>query len=332
MTVKAFFAVWFLIFLSIIVREAWYFWSAPVVKVVPGKSVWRVNIEANMGKNINGLPGKLLTSIVFGGAELPNSFKAQLARVGLSHVVAASGMNVTLLAGGVYSLLRAFRFNRRLSVLLGIVLIVIYSSITGFEAPIVRAAIMASTLFLAPIVGRKSSGWAALLAAATIMLWVEPYLILNFGFLLSFTSMIGQMALIRLTAGVTDWWKVIIGIFGQTGAAILTTLPIVLIGFGKFSLVSIGTNALVLWTVEPLMILGIIITILGLVSTELARLASLPARPLLEYFLWVVQTFDRPEMVARISMNWLTAVGYYCLLAAAYLTLLRKQRGRLASS
>ncbi len=282
---------------------------------------FRLHLQSIFHRLLPGLPGELLASMVLGGSDLPTVFKRQLSRVGLSHVVAASGMNVTLLAAGLAGLLATLPLARKYKVIVMITLIGLYSGLTGFDPPIVRAALMASAVFLAPLVGRRSGSWTGLILTALIMLWVKPALLINFGFLLSFVSMIGQIGLITLNVKLLGLKGIIIGVFLQTLAAILVTLPIVVIGFSQFSLISIVTNVLVVWVIEPLMFLGIAASLSGLISVDLARLVVLPARPLLDYFLWIVHIFDRPEFVANLSLHWLGAVGYYLTLVAFYLWL-----------
>lgn len=289
----------------------------------------RLYLQSIIAKSFSLRQSQLLSGILLGSQDLPSSFKGQLANVGLSHVVAASGMNVTLVAGLVFGLFKSVPGNKRFKVSIGICLIFFYGGITGFDPPIVRACLMSACLFIAPLLGRQSSSFITLFVAAYLMLWVEPGLLEDFGFLLSFTSMIGQIALITLDIKVTNIFGLVTEVLGQTIAAILATLPIVLIGFSKFSLISIATNVLVVWTIEPLMLLGGLVLLLGVVSQELAYLASLPVYPLLDYFLWVVEFFDRPEFVWNIEMNFVSGAGYYLLLTAVYFLLrswLRKRR------
>lgn len=257
----------------------------------------------------------LLMGVVLGSTGLDSQFKKELVNTGLSHVVAASGMNVTLVSGGAWILLRSLRLRKIHLVGISIFIIVFYSTITGFEPPIVRAGLMAALGFAGTLLGRGSSLIPGLAWAGYFMLWADPSLVTDYSFLLSFSSMIGQGIVINRNWQLPMLPKLISDSFSQNFAAVLATLPIVLIGFGSFSLVSLFTNVLVLWTVEPLMLLGVVLGLVGNFFTDLGQIVALPTKVLLDYFLWVVETFNKLGWLFKIEKpSWLFAVGYYLLL------------------
>ncbi|MCL4390048.1 MAG: ComEC/Rec2 family competence protein [Patescibacteria group bacterium] len=264
---------------------------------------------------------QLLSGIVLGSIGLDRQFKIKLANVGLTHVVAASGMNVSLFSGFVIWLINAFRPTKIVRALLIIISIGFYCTITGFAPPIVRATIMAVVALLGEYLGRQKAGLVSLLTAAYLMLWALPELLVSASFLLSFTSMASQIFLSSLKIKLPNVRQLIIENFLQSFLAITFTLPIILIFFTSFSLVSLITNVLVLWTVEPLMILGGFTGLVGVISIDLARLVMLPASVLLDFFLWVVNAFgSHPEFLLKITGVDLTFVfGYYLLLGGLIL-------------
>lgn len=259
---------------------------------------------------------ELISGIVFGGSNLSSSFKSRLADVGLSHIVAASGMNVTFFAGLAFSFLSLFRAQRKLVAVFGCTLTWFYCGLAGFEPPVVRAGLMVSLTLFAQAFGRNSSSWWGLGLAGYIMLWVNPALIRDFGFLLSFSSMIGQISVSSMEFRLRIVWKLLAQSLVQNAAAILATLPVVICLFGRFSLVTIITNILVVWTVEPLMILGMVAVILGFISYELCKIVLLPAGILLFYFNWVADYFEAiPWAVIRLeNPGWPFVIGYYMFL------------------
>ncbi len=266
----------------------------------------------------NSLPAdqaNLLSGIVLGSIDLDRNFINQLVDVGLTHVVAASGMNITLFAGFIFWIFTIFHLRRPYLTSLSILAIIFYSLITGFSPAVVRAAIMASMGLIGLSWGRKNGQWGGIVTAAYLMLWVDPLLLFNFGFLLSCTSMMGQIALSTFSLKVPNWGTGIRDTLGQTIAAVAFTLPIVLVGFAKFSLISIVTNLLVLWTVEPLMLLGGIAGIIGIWLPSQVRVLYLPAGILLSWFLWVVKLFSNEIFVLKVTdFNIFLVVGYYLLL------------------
>lgn len=262
----------------------------------------------------------LFSGIVLGNLGLDREFKNKLAAAGLTHVVAASGMNVSILAGMIFLVLSFLRIPKILKVILGLVLIGFYSTMTGFAPPIVRAGLMFSFSLVAGLTGRESTGFTGLLLSALLMLSVSPELMTDPSFLLSFTSMAGQIFLSTIKINLPKIPALIIGNFLQSFLALLFTAPIIVLFFARFSLVAMVTNFLVLWTVELLMLLGFVEIGLGIFFTEAARFIALPVSLLLGYFLWVVNLFSRPSWsVIRFSLNpgWPTALfitGYYLTL------------------
>lgn len=259
--------------------------------------------------------GSLLSGIVLGRIGLDRQFKARLANVGLTHVVAASGMNLTLFSGFIVWLVTILKLSRIYKVIVSLVFILLYSALTGFEPPIVRAGLMIGVSYLAMLSGRQRSGFWGLVWTAYLMLWAQPSLLTNASFLLSFSAMTSQIFLSSFLAELPKRPNFIEANFWQSFLAILFTAPIVLWFFAKFSLISLVSNVLTLWTVEPLMLLGGVVALSGLVSLPLARVLALPAEPLLAFFLWVVDFLNHDVFLFRFQLSSpLFVVGYYLAL------------------
>lgn len=261
----------------------------------------------------------IIAGMVLGSLELDSKLKNDLANGGLIHLVVASGMNLTLLGGFLMALFTGFRVGRTFGAVGMSFAVIGYAGLTGFNPPVVRALIMFEAVLLGSLVGRKSGGLFALMAAGYIMLWVSPGLATSYSFLLSFASMIGQIFVSTFKLSLPNFVKPFILVVMQNFFAIVFTLPIILIGFAKFSLVSMISNLLVVLTVEPLMIGGAVAGIVGLVSLEPARIILVPLAFILQYFLWVVAVFGVSEkFVMKIEgFNLFMGIGYYLVLAGA---------------
>lgn len=272
----------------------------------------------------------LLTGIVLGGKGLNQAMKTKLANVGLSHVIAASGMNVSFVAGIAYFILQPLRLKKIYKVIVAIGFISFYATITGFDPPIVRALIMSVVVTVAGLLGRTSSMETGLGITAFIMLWVSPTLITSASFLLSFSAVIAQISLSDLKINVPTWVTPVIEIFLQSLFASLFTLPIILIFFAKFSLISVFINPVVLWTIDPLMVLGGIAGITGMVWLEAGKFILLPAGVLLSYFYKMVDLATQFTFLNfrfsfyENSLSLIFMGGYYLLLATMVLQLRKK--------
>ena len=219
----------------------------------------------------------LLMGIIFGIKEqMPKDFADNLKTTGVFHVIAASGMNVTLIGGFISSFLTFF-LKRQIAIILSIVGIIFYAVLAGLEASIIRASIMGIIVFSAQIMGRQTLALNGLFLAGLVMLFISPGLISDIGFQLSFAATLGILQIkpildknkkVKLIAQ-----KSVIGADVLTTiAAQLATLPILLANFGTYSIYSILVNGLVLWTVPIIMAIGGIGSLIGLIFAPLGQL------------------------------------------------------------
>lgn len=263
----------------------------------------------------------LLMGIIFGIKEsMPKEFSDNLRTSGVFHVIAASGMNVTLI-GGFISSFFAFFLKRQIALGISIVGIIFYAVLGGLEPSIIRAAIMGILVFSAQIMGRQTLALNGLFLAGFMMLFLTPGLISDIGFQLSFTATLGilyiQPKFRKKIAGVSDILTTI--------SAQIATLPIILANFGSYSIYSILVNGLVLWTVPILMAVGGIAAIIGLIFMPLGKLIIYLCYPLLVYFESVVNIFGQIGGIITIQrVPWQFIAGYYCFVLSILLIIRRK--------
>lgn len=203
---------------------------------------------------------------------------------GLTHVVAISGWNIALVAGIVTALLRATGLRRRPRSALVIIAIVAYTVLAGAEASVIRAAAMGGVVIIARESGRPSGAAAALGVACWALLMAQPEMIGDIGLQLSLAATAGLLALgthaeaavRRLTRGRAPRW--FCESLGVSLAAQLTTLPLILLHFGRLSLISPLANLLVA-PVVPLAMLGAAVG--ALLGPVLAAPLQIVATPIL---------------------------------------------------
>jgi competence protein ComEC len=234
----------------------------------------------------------LISGVAIGSKEdIPTDFWEALKRTGTAHVVVASGMNVTLISRFLIGILVLFLARRR-AILFALVGIWTYSLISGFDAPIVRAAIMGSLAFTAQELGRLSDAWRVLIISAIIMLLVKPEWIGDLGFILSFVA---TASLVMFNDGVERMISFVPEIIREdlstALAAQIGVAPILLFSFGQFNLLSPLINAAVLWTIVPITIIGVVGGIVGLIFEPFGKLLLLLSFPLTSWFIGVVNLF-----------------------------------------
>lgn len=232
----------------------------------------------------------LVSGIVLGAkSSLPLDFWESLKKTGTAHVVVASGMNVTFVAGFLIAAFSLFLPRRRAIpfVLAGIIF---YCAIASFEAPIVRAGIMGALVFLAQETGRVASGFRVLTISALIMLIFRPDWIGDLGFILSFVATASLMVFQkRIEIKLKKFPNLIRQDLSTTLAAQIGVTPILFVTFGYFNLFSPFINALILWTVPLIMIIGAASGLIGFLFPSLGGLILYLVYPLTWWFSAVVR-------------------------------------------
>ncbi|KKQ97634.1 MAG: ComEC/Rec2-related protein [Candidatus Woesebacteria bacterium GW2011_GWB1_39_12] len=244
-------------------------------------------------KNLPQPHSSLIAGVTIGSkASIPKDFWEALKKTGTAHVVVASGMNVTLVSQFLISFL-ALLFPRRRAIPMALMGVWSYAILSGFDAPIIRASIMGSLVFVAQEIGRLNFSLRALFMTAFAMLFVKPDWLTDIGFMLSFAA---TLSLILFEPKVDRFFKKIPAIirkdFSTSLAAQVGVVPILYFGFGQFNVLSPVINAMVLWTIVPITIIGMVGGILGLIFEPVGRAVLLLVYPLTSWFVWILRIFN----------------------------------------
>jgi competence protein ComEC len=236
----------------------------------------------------------LIAGIVLGAkSSLPEDFWTALKNTGTMHVVVASGMNVTFVAGFLMGFWLLF-FPRKIALPMAVAGIWLYAVISGLQAPIVRAAVMASIVSLAQGTGRVVSTFRILVVTVLLMLTVYPSWVSDLGFILSFVSTASLMLFqpkIEKLLKLIRFPNLLMEDFSTSLSAQIGVAPILFVTFGSFNILSPLINAAVLWTIAPIMILGALGGVIGLVFEPAGRLVLYLAYPLTFWFVKIVTIF-----------------------------------------
>ncbi len=223
----------------------------------------------------------LATGIVVGLRDrVDRGVADDFATAGLSHVVAISGWNIAMVAACLAAALRGL--GRRPRSVATVLAICAYTVFAGASPSVVRAALMAGVVVIARESGRRGAAATALGLAAWLMLVVEPATVTDAGYQLSVAATGGLLAwgtplaraLSRRATGMPRWLSETLGV---SLAAQFATLPIVLLAFGRLSLVAPLVNLVVAPLVAPAMLIGVVALVAGtLVSAGVPALLVVP--------------------------------------------------------
>jgi len=241
-------------------------------------------------------------------------------RTSVTHIVAISGYNITIIATILITLCTQLLIPRKKAfwlVVLGIIIFVIFA---GASASVVRAGIMGVIVLLAKEVGRISKIANVMILTAVIMTIHNPFILIwDAGFQLSFISTLGLVYLTPLVRKPFEWVPVTFGIkesLISTLAAIIATLPLILYQFGRLSIVAPIVNILILWIIPFIMLLGFFAVISSFLFLPLANVISWIAWLGLSFIIEIVKWFANLSFAAvdmRIPL-WLMLFLYITML------------------
>jgi competence protein ComEC len=227
----------------------------------------------------------LLRGMVLGDdAALPDDLRDAFKAAGLTHLTAASGQNILLLAALALGLGMAAGLGIRVRWALVLMLIIMYVPLAGGGPSIQRAGIMGAATILACLAGRPASRWYAVLLAAALTLALDPRSAGDAGWQLSFTAVIGiavVAAPARERLHARGLPAPIAEAAAVTLAATLATAPLIAARFDRASLIALPANLLATPAVAPIMWLGMAAGALGQLAPGLATpLVALAGPPL----------------------------------------------------
>lgn len=193
-------------------------------------------------------------------SDMDSTISELFSAAGIGHILAISGLHISLIGMGLYKLLRRIGFLCPMSAIVSGIFVVLFGVMTGNSVSATRAIVMFVCAVNAQVLGRRYDILSAVSLSAIILILKNPYVIANSGFLLSFMAIAG-------VAVVTDgfsvkWLKWLTG----PAAIQLATLPIILWFYYEVPVYSVFLNLLVVPLMSLIMISALGCGLLGLIS------------------------------------------------------------------
>lgn len=262
----------------------------------------------------------LARPIVFGGQRgLDETTRQQFSRVGLTHIMAVSGFNVSILATIVLSLLLGIGFSRKQSFYLSIVILLIYIILVGAPASAMRAGFMGFLVLWALYLGRLNKITNGLVLTATILLLINPKLLRDdIGFQLSFSALAGLIYIYPILEKFLIKIKIpelkgLRSCLAMTLSAQVFTWPISAYNFSQVSLIAPLANLLVIWLIPFLTIIIFLALPVSFLLPSLSNLFFLPALLGSKYILFIVKLMAKvPHSYLETAyVGWIGLGVYY---------------------
>lgn len=262
---------------------------------------------------------------------LPEIVAAQLSAVGLTHIIAVSGYNVTILVRAVRRL--SFINSKYQITILSLLLIAGFIVITGFSASIVRAGLVSLFSVWAWYYGRFIRPIVLILfVAAMTGAWNPLYVWSDIGWYLSFLAFFGVLIIAPLVSSrlfKTSQPKLFTGVLMETSAAQLATLPLIMYIFGKVAPLSIIANLLVVPVVPLAMLFSAIAALAGALVPHLSGWLAVPAQIVLgEYMLALVSSLASLQNSLSIKVDLVGMIIMYGLMVVMIIILRQRLRSK----
>ena len=250
-------------------------------------------------------------------ATLPEEVNQQLSKVGLTHIVAVSGYNLTIL---IQFVLRLFSNRSKYQLTVFTILFIgLFLLITGFSASIVRASVVSLLSIWAWFYGRKFRALMLLLLSASLTAGFYPiYIWSDIGWYLSFLAFFGILVIaptINSRFFNDKPSKILRQLLTETFSAQILTLPLILYIFGKLSLFALAANMLVVPFVSIAMGFCFVSGIVGAMIPSMAGWFSFPTVLVLNYMLDVTKMISQIPMASiEIQFTLLQTIFCYALI------------------
>ena len=245
----------------------------------------------------------LLAGILLGvQSGIPQKVQEAFRLTGTSHIIVISGFNITIIAA-LFTFLFSRLLGERKGAIVSAIGIIFYTLLVGANAAVLRAAILGMLTLLGHQVGRRQVGLNSLAFVAALMAIFTPTILWDVSFQLSFSATLGIML---YAESFTHWFTNFAARFipgdkagrlaGPVGeyflltlAAQLTTLPLMIYYFKRISLTALIANPLILPAQPPLMVLGGLSVLTGMLFHPLGQLLAWAAWPFTAYTIRVVE-------------------------------------------
>jgi competence protein ComEC len=234
----------------------------------------RRRMQSTLAVGLSGDRAAVLEGVVLGeDSRLSEELRQRFRAAGLYHLLAVSGQNVALVAGGALIVAWLAGVPRLLAELAALMAICAYVLAVGAQPSVVRAGVAGALGSLAWLTARRADRWHLLLVGAIVLLLWNPYTVLDPGFQLSFAAVAAIFVLAPRFERFLEGYplgrplRLVVAVSAACG---LATAPIAWLHFHAVQLLGVPANALAAPAVVPLLGLALATTAVAPLSASAA--------------------------------------------------------------
>ena len=250
---------------------------------------------------------------------LPEYLLEALTVVGLVHIVAVSGYNLTIIVNFVKRI--GYKLSRFQLLATSLVLIYGFILISGFSPSIVRASLVSVFGLVAWYFGRKIRPWLLILLVASLTAIYNPYYVWSdIGWYLSFLAFIGILIIAPILTQLLKIKNSIINMAVESFSAQIMTTPLIMMVFGRVSLIGLVANVIVVPIVPLAMLLSFIAGISGVLLPFLSAYLAIPARITLNFIIIITEKLATvPGAYKLVSVSFVSMLILYMAMFISYI-------------
>jgi competence protein ComEC len=236
--------------------------------------------DVALGYGLRPREAAVVRGMVLGDRSLmPEELEKSFQRSGVTHVLAISGQHVVILAAVIYFSIRIFAVPPTIRAGVTIGLMWLYILIAGAPPSAIRAGVVATFVFAAPLVGRQVSPLHFMTTMLALVLAYNPQLLYSTGFQLSVAAVFGILLLTKPLKSLVERTLLeplkkppaqLSNLISVSLAAQIATSPIVAATFDQVSVVGVFTNLIAVPLSGPILILGLLGSLAGNIHSSVA--------------------------------------------------------------
>lgn len=306
----------------------------PVIMGMAGEAQrYFSHIFAEMG--LSGDEYSIITAILLGNDETMNpALKSSYAAAGVSHILCVSGMHVGIIFMILDFLLKPMEYNDKTRFLKTIILMLFiwaYACITGLSPSVMRAATMFTFVSIGGLLRRNTNIFHSLYASLFILLIINPLLLFELGFQLSYLAVFGIVLFQKMIVGIWSPKNKIVSYFWNlisvSVAAQISTFPLSIYYFGQFPNYFLLANMSVIALSFIVVVSGVVllcVSFIPYISTAIAWLLTKEIQ-LMNLIITFIEQLPG-SVTENISISFLQMILFYTLISFIFLLIIKQKK------
>ena len=274
----------------------------------------------------------VLSAVCLGNKDsLSAELKDDYGKAGMSHVLAISGLHISIFGVCIYEFLRRRGVGFLLSAVVAVSSVILYITMAGVTVSSLRAVIMFVISMGANVLGRKYDGLNASFTAFCIIVLWNPRYMLQIGFMYSFAAVMGIYLVNELIEGKYRRVNPILRMLASSAGVCVMTFPITAYYSFEVPVYTVFLNLIIIPLVTPLLISGVVAGIISYVSYGMGSVILVPARLILKFFNVIAGSYESiPGSIAVIGRpNKVLILFYYIGVIIIYFGMKKKWQAGL---